>query len=182
MAFKVSAITAKSADGIFQRSNIFRVEMDAAQARTGGELVVEVRGHRVTVKMPANVSDGARIRLPNCVNDGTAEEKPERDAYLFIKVSPASQRISLKERLLRLFRGSGLKQDKENPEPRSPTLRSDVPPVRPIENEFRNVFFNKTKDEHERIIAFWKTKKRCTRVEAMRHAIDDLLRDTRSWR
>jgi hypothetical protein len=52
----------------------------------------------------------------------------------------------------------------------------------PVESEFANVFFNKTKTDRERIVALWMTRKKCSRLEAMRFAVDDWRKDQRTWR
>lgn len=48
--------------------------------------------------------------------------------------------------------------------------------------EFKNVFFNITDRDRERIIANWMEKKRCGRNEAMRAAVEDWRWSQRSWR
>jgi hypothetical protein len=50
------------------------------------------------------------------------------------------------------------------------------------ETKFMTVFFNKTAQDRERIIAYWIKKKKCTREDAMKAAIEDLHLETRSWR
>jgi hypothetical protein len=51
-----------------------------------------------------------------------------------------------------------------------------------IEREFKNVFFNKTSDDRERIISVWMVRRQCTRYEAMRFAVDEWRSGQRTWR
>ena len=50
------------------------------------------------------------------------------------------------------------------------------------EAKFKQVFFNKTENDRNRIIQYWMEKKRCGRDEAMNYAVEELMRDQRSWR
>jgi hypothetical protein len=59
---------------------------------------------------------------------------------------------------------------------------AETTPSHPIEIEFENVFFNRTANRRERIVAHWMKLKNCSRSEAMRLAIDDWQKDQRSWR
>lgn len=71
----------------------------------------------------------------------------------------------------------------------SEEVKIDVPPPKPIptggsalENEFRSIFFNKTRQEQDGLINYLVRKKDCTREEAMRDAISKYRQENRSWR
>jgi hypothetical protein len=51
-----------------------------------------------------------------------------------------------------------------------------------VVREFKNVFFNRTQVDRERIISFWVKRSRCSRGEAMRLAVEDWRKDQRTWR
>jgi hypothetical protein len=51
-----------------------------------------------------------------------------------------------------------------------------------ITGEFKNVFFNRTETDRERMISFWMNRSVCNRAEAMRLAIENWRKDQRSWR
>jgi hypothetical protein len=53
---------------------------------------------------------------------------------------------------------------------------------RQVTREFKNVFFNLTEVDRERIISALIKRSRCTRTEAMRLAIDDWRKDQLTWR
>ena len=48
--------------------------------------------------------------------------------------------------------------------------------------DFRNVFFNLTEVDRERIIKVWMNRSQCSRSEAMRLAVEDWRKDQRTWR
>jgi hypothetical protein len=48
--------------------------------------------------------------------------------------------------------------------------------------EFKNVFFNRTEADRERLISFWMNRSGCNRTEAMRLAIENWRQDQRAWR
>lgn len=81
-------------------------------------------------------------------------------------------------------------QDNKENEDRATNSRSDEgapPPSRTagsdamvsVEREFKQVFFNLTADGHERVIQGTMIRKRCTRIEAMRIAIEEWRSDNR---
>jgi hypothetical protein len=55
-------------------------------------------------------------------------------------------------------------------------------PATKVIREFKNVFFNKTEADRERLISLWMNRSGCNRTEAMRLAIENWRQDQRSWR
>jgi hypothetical protein len=189
MTIRIEEIPSRFVDDEFARSTVFNVLMEKNDVVNGGMISIEVRGRSLPVKLPAGILEtGTRIRLKNALGDNSEAVAPENDVYLFITVVE-EVKVTLLQSLLQVFfrPSSPVPNNSSTTIPRAAPASTSAP-TRPsaslskIEIEFKNVFSNKSQKDHERIIVFWQQKKSCQREDAMRHAIDDLRQQTRSWR
>jgi hypothetical protein len=74
------------------------------------------------------------------------------------------------------------KQVATNSTPLEPTAATATRDDGGVIREFKNVFFNLTEHDQERLISRWMSKSSCSRTEAMRSAVEEWRSEQQTWR